>query len=322
MSVLRSTPATVLHEQRSEADRFLPEGPRAIAVEGRPAIAWVNIQTAPDATGGQIHVRFWDGEHRTYVQERRPGFLFPTDRADTLFVGREKEVGLLHLTTNVFHPLTKIGDPSPRTIINDGEIVPGGRAVVFGTKDMRFADPIANLYLFTLDDNKLSLLADGQTCSNGKFFIYDADGLAMYDIDTPKRNVARYRLDLSTRRLSEATQVLDLHEQQGFPDGMVDAGDGNVIIAFYNPEPAAEGRAVRFDLKTGAAIEQWTTPGSPRVTCPLLVEFDGSVRIVLTTATEGMPDEMRKNCPNAGNLFWGTTSFVRMPTPEIIRLGI
>ena len=102
---------------------------------------------------------------------------------------------------------------------------------------------------------------------------------------------------------------------------MVDAGDGTVIVAFYNPEPAAEGRAVRFDFKSGAAIEQWTTPGSPRVTCPLLVEFDGNVRLVLTTATEGMPDEMRKNCPNAGNLFLATTRFDQVPTAEVVRLG-
>src|SRR3954447_3141290 len=139
MPAIRSTPATVLHAPRSEADRFLPEGPRAVTVEGRAALAWVNIQTAPDSTAGDIHVRFWDGEHRTYAQTRRPGFLLPTDRPDVLFVGREKELGLLNLTTNPFHVLAAIDDPNPRTIINDGEVVPGGRAVVFGTKDVKFA---------------------------------------------------------------------------------------------------------------------------------------------------------------------------------------
>src|SRR5262245_66543665 len=114
---MRSTRTTVLHAQRSEADRFLPEGPREVTVEGRPALAWVNIQTAPDATSGDIHVRFWDGEHRTYAQSKRPGFLLPTDRPDTLFVGREKEIGMLNLATNVFHPLGAIGDSNPRTII-------------------------------------------------------------------------------------------------------------------------------------------------------------------------------------------------------------
>jgi sugar lactone lactonase YvrE len=318
---MRSAVATVLHAQRSEADRFLPEGPREITLDGRAALAWVNIQTAPDATAGDIHVRFWDGEHRTYAQSRRPGFLFPTDRADTLFVGREKEVGLLNLVNNSFTPLAAIDDANPRTIINDGEIVPGGRAVVFGTKDVRFADRIAHLYLFSLDDRRLTVLADGQTCSNGKVFSRDNDGVILFDIDTPRKNVVRYRLDLAGRRLSDMCEVLEVREQPGFPDGMVAAGDDSVIIAFYNPGPVSHGRAVRFDLRTGQPIEEWTTPGSPRVTCPLLVERDGTVRLILTTATEGMPAEMRQASPNAGNLFSTETSIASLPPGEFIRLG-
>jgi sugar lactone lactonase YvrE len=320
MSAVRSTTASVFHTQRSEADRFLPEGPRAVTIEGRPAIAWVNIQTSTDATAGDIHVRFWDGEHRTYTQSRRPAFLIPTDRPDTLFVGREKEVGLLHLTNNTFHPLTAIDDPSPRTIINDGQVAPGGRAVVFGTKDIKFADPIANLYLFTLDDNKISVLADRQTCSNGKVFARQGTDLLLFDIDTPKKNVLRYRLDVGTRSVSALEVALDVSRQDGFPDGMVDAGGGSVVIAFYNPAPVSEGRAIRFDLKTGAEIEKWTTPGTPRVTCPLLVEWDGKVRLMLTTATEGMPSEQRDKCPNAGDLFWAEAPATSVPAASVVRV--
>jgi sugar lactone lactonase YvrE len=315
------TAASVFHPAAGEADRFLPEGPRSIVLEGRPALAWVNIQTAVDSTRGDIHVRFWDGEHRTYSQPRRPGFLFPTDKADTLFVGMEKEIGVLHLTTNTFTPWEKIDDANPRTIINDGEIVPGGGAIIFGTKDVKFADTIANLYLFTLDDRKLSVLADKQTCSNGKVFARDSVELLLYDIDTPKRNVVRYRLDIASRRLADTTEALNLKNQLGFPDGMTDVGDGSVIIAFYNPDPAIEGRAVRFDLKTDQTVEMWATPGSPRVTCPLLVEHQGKVRLVLTTATEGMPNEMRKTCLHAGDLFWAGTSLLKVPPSEVVVLG-
>jgi sugar lactone lactonase YvrE len=318
---MRSAVATVLHAQRSEADRFLPEGPREITLDGRSALAWVNIQTAPNAIGGDIHVRFWDGEHRTYAQRHRPGFLFPTDRPDTLFIGREKEIGVLNLVNNAFTPLGAIDDANPRTIINDGEIVPGGRAVVFGTKDIRFADPIANLYLFTLEDRQLTVLADGQTCSNGKVFSRDNDGLILFDIDTPRKNVVRYRLDVAGRRLSDQREVLNVHEQPGFPDGMVVADGDAVIIAFYNPEPVSHGRALRVDFRTGQVLEEWTTPGSPRVTCPLLVERNGRVHLVLTTATEGMPAAMRQSCPKAGNLFWAETSIASLPPSECVRLG-
>jgi sugar lactone lactonase YvrE len=101
---------------------------------------------------------------------------------------------------------------------------------------------------------------------------------------------------------------------------MIDAGDGSVIIAFYNPAPVSDGRAILFELRTGAAIEEWTTPSSPRVTCPLLIERDGRVRLVLTTATEGMPEQQRADCPHAGDLFWAQTGFVSIPAAEVVRL--
>lgn len=318
MANIPSTRAEVLYRQSSEADRFLPEGPRAITLEGRDALAWVNIQTTADSTHGDIHVRFSDGEHRTYSQERRPGFLLPTDKPNCLLVGREKEIGILDLTVNHFTPLAAIDDTHPRTIINDGEIVPGGRAVVFGTKDVKFSEPIANLYLFTLDDRRIMTLAGRQTCSNGKVIREDDRGLLLFDIDTPKRNVVRYRLDLAGGRLHEPQVVLDLRDQTGFPDGMVDAGDGSIIIAFYNPDPVPDGRAVRFDLRTGTALEVWIVPGSPRVTCPLLQQDRA---LILTTAVEGMPTNQRQISPAAGDLFIAMTTLKTVPQAEQVVIG-
>ena len=67
-------------------------------------------------------------------------------------------------------------------------------------------------------------------------------------------------------------------------------------------------------------IEEWTTPGSPRVTCPLLVKRPDGVKLILTTATEGMPAEMKATCPEAGNLFIADTSLTDCPVPELVRL--
>jgi sugar lactone lactonase YvrE len=101
---------------------------------------------------------------------------------------------------------------------------------------------------------------------------------------------------------------------------MCDCGDGTVVIAFYNPDFAEAGKAIRFDLATGNAVEEWTTPGSPRVTCPLLVKRPDGVKLILTTATEGMPTEMRAKCPNAGCLFIADTQLATCPEPEVVRL--
>jgi len=321
MPTLSDHDARLLVAFDADEDKFLPEGPRAATVLGRDALVWVNIQTSEDATRGAVHVRFWDtGERRRYATPARPGFVIPTDAPDTLFVGMEKAVGTLNLVTGVWTPLATIPDTNPRTIVNDGHATPDGRAVVFGTKDTKFKDPIAELYLFTLDDHKITLLAGGQICSNGKVMVPAGDGLTLYDIDTPRRAVTRYRLDLAARRVEGETVAVDLHGEEGFPDGMCAAGGETGVIAFYNPSRGGAGKARRFDLGTGAALDEWTVPGSPRVTCPLLLERDGSVKLVLTTAVEGMPAELRRQSPNAGDLFIADTGLKTLPAAEVVRL--
>jgi sugar lactone lactonase YvrE len=313
--------ARVLFTPPAEVDRFLPESPHAVTVSGRPALAWVNIQTSPDATSGAVHLRFWDtGEHRVLPQPARPGFIAVTDRPGVVLVGREKELGTLDLATGSWTNLAAIPDENPRTIINEGAVVPGGSAVVFGTKDTQFKDPIAALYLLTVADRRVSVLAGGQVCSNGKVFAHEGSGLILYDIDTPRRVVTRYRLDLDRRSLFEAGIVADLRAVDGFPDGMVDAGDGTAIVAMYNPAPAPAGRAYHYDLGTGERLEEWLIPGSPRVTCPLLVEKDGGVQMVLTTAVEGMPAEQRRDCQHAGELFVAETDLKTAPPADVVKL--
>lgn len=313
--------AHVMYAPGSEPERFLPEGPRIVEFLGRTAIAWVNIQTAVTSDVGELHFLFQDNsEHRVIPVPGRPGFLFPTNRTNTVMLGLSKEVGLFNLVTRDWQPLARIPDESPRTIINDGEILPGGSAIVFGTKDVQFADNIAHLYLFTLADRRLSTLTGGQLCSNGKVITKDEQGLLLYDIDTPRRAVTRYRLNLGGREISDEQIVLDLRDSEGFPDGMCDCGDGTVIIAFYNPEQVAAGHADRFRLATGELVEQWLLPGSPRVTCPLLMNRNGSVQLVLTTAMEGMATELRLRCPEAGSLFQAETNLSTCPPREVICL--
>jgi sugar lactone lactonase YvrE len=321
MSQIPSTEARVLITADSEEDRFLPEGPQNVVVDGREALAWVNIQTAHDATRGAVHLRFWDtGECRKLPHPSRPGFLVPTDRPNVVFVGQGKEVGTLDLQSGEWVPLARIPDDDPRTIINDGRCVPGGRSVVFGTKDVRFQDPIAQLYLFTLEDRRVAVLADGQTCSNGKVFAREGHDLILFDIDTPRRSVMRYRLDLERRSLEAEGMAVNLQDVEGFPDGMVDAGERTAIIAIYNPFRGGAGRALRYDLISGGLMEEWITPGSPRVTCPLLLERGDSVNLVLTTAVEGMPKEQRRQSPEAGNLFIADTTLQRVPPAHVLHI--
>ncbi len=318
---MRSTEASVLFELKDEMDRFLPEGPREADVLGTRRIVWVNIQDGADSKRGWIFIGS-NTEFSSFALPGRPGFQMPILGGNCLLVGIEKELKVFTFGTGkLSDSLATIPDDDPRTIINDGEVVPGGKAIVFGTKDTQFKDQIANLYLYTVDDNRVSLLAEKQLCSNGKVFRTDDRGLILFDIDTPTRKVVRYRLDVAARTATPDGIAVDVADQAGFPDGMCDCGDGTVIIAFYNPDPVQAGKAIRFDLSTGKTVEEWTTPGSPRVTCPLLVKRPDGVKLILTTATEGMPADLRSKCPNAGCLFIADTQLASCPEPELVRMA-
>jgi sugar lactone lactonase YvrE len=245
---MRTTEARVYIDFTEDTDRFLPEGPRWVMIEGRPALVWVNIQLDASATDGDLHIHFpgTDGSDDAGIGcPGRPGFLVPLAEKNQAIVGVDKDLRIVDLWEGLWSdPLATIPADNPRTIINDGQVVPGGKAIVFGTKDTQFKEPIAQLYLYTVDDNRVSVLADKQTCSNGKVFASDERGLVLFDIDTPTRKVVRYRLDVQARTATPDGTAVDLTNQIGFPDGMCDSCDGTVIVAFYNPDFAEAGRAV------------------------------------------------------------------------------
>ncbi|MCU0704558.1 MAG: SMP-30/gluconolactonase/LRE family protein [Fimbriiglobus sp.] len=309
-----ATVSSVWFRPSTVADGYLPEGPRSFG----DGVGWVNIQAGADATIGHIHTQSWAGNHHRYTLPARPGFWLPTSRPGVVLAGCDKVVGLFDLSSDEWTPLAAIPDTHPRTIINDAEILPGGRAVVFGTKDTSFAEPLAHLYLFTIADNAVSVLAAGQTCSNGKVF---ADGgRVLYDIDTPRKVVTRYQFDLVSRTIRDDGIALDLRHRDDFPDGMCDAGNETVIVAFYNPNPAEYGTAVRYRLGTGEILHEWQTPASPRVTCPLLTRRPDGVKLLLTTAVEGMPAEQLIRCENAGCVFVADASGCGPPVQEVVLL--
>lgn len=289
----------------TEEGRYLPEGPRLITMAGSPSLVWVNIQVSPEPTAGQLYVHDLTTKNTESIKlPGRPGFVLPApDREKAVTLGCEKTLGIFDLRSREWTPRATIPHPSGRTMINDAEPVPGHDAIVFGTKDIKFQDPMAHIYLWTQSDNHITPLADGQTCSNGKVFRTIDDQLFLFDIDTPTKTVKKYAFDIKKRSMELIGTAIDLQQVDAFPDGMADCGDGTVVIAFYNPNLVPNGKAIRYDLETGEAIEEWLVPGSPRVTCPLIYEWNGSKKLLLTTAIEGMPDDQRAQAPNAGCLF-------------------
>lgn len=301
----------------TEELRHLPEGPRLLRnYPGSGSIlGWVAIQNSPTATEGSINLLDLESR-RNIVQPLpgRPGFFAETDRPGTVVIGLERSLVLYDLMEGRI-----VGQPLPATtdeqvIINDGMAIPGG--LLFGTKHLTFSERIACMYWFDAATGRIHTLHPSQICANGKF-LFEADGRHhLIDIDSFNKTLDRYEVDFAAARLSERRIIADFRQTPLFPDGLrpTPAGDA-VVVAFYNPEAADTGLARQFRIADGVVEAEWRLPGSPRVTCPEFIKVNGGVKVLFTTAVEGMPAEMRAGAPLAGALFIADTPFSELPAP-------
>jgi sugar lactone lactonase YvrE len=264
--------------------RYLPECPRVIG----NSLFWVSIQYGADQPRGGLNVLdLATGENRHHPLPGRPGFFAETAEAALLVIGLERRLVLYDLArAQIIETLATLPDDE-RVIINDGIAIPGG--LIFGTKHLQFSLPIAALYHYDNATRELRELRGGQICSNGKFFHRDT----LVDIDTQPKTITEYRYDggLHPLRL-----IADPASLPALPDGLRPGRGGtSIIVAYYNPEPVADGLAQEIRLSDGTVLTEWIFPGSPRVTCP---EVAGDF-VYFTTAVEGMPNPT----PHAGTIF-------------------
>ncbi len=297
----------LLYRPDTDELRFLPEGPRALGGEW---ISWVAIQHGAEAVTGSLNkLNLSTGRNISHPLRGRPGFAVPTSSESTFLVGMERELVLYDTASDRYETLhADLEQGIEGTVINDGELFSGG--LVFGAKDLKFAEKKAGLYYFRQRDKKLFTLLQDQICSNGKVLLRDGPSWRLLNICSPCKTVVEYRLDVEQGSVEPVRTAIDLTPGSSFPDGMVVTPDKkSVIIAFYNPEPAPFGEARQYSIDSGELEAVWRTPGSPQVTCPRLIPFAGKVKLVLTTAVEHMSAERQADSPQAGSLFWGDTSF-------------
>jgi sugar lactone lactonase YvrE len=300
--------AHVLFRPPTEEQLYLPEGPYPCP-DGR--LSWVAIQHGPEASSGSLNLlNLQTFENQQFPLPGRPGFAFPTDQPQVFVVGLERRVVLFDASSGALTSVVEDVDRNVEgTIINDGMVWES--FLIFGCKDLRFADKKAGLYLLRQRPYSLVQLRDDQVCSNGKAIRRESDGsLTLYDICSKSQQVVRWRLDLKTGGVDDPRVVVDLTGQEVFPDGMILAPDGqSLIVAIYDPRDRSFGEARQYGVGSGEVEVIYRCPGSPRVTCPQLVGAGDAVHLVLTTAVEGMPESIRREAPNAGCLFTAPTNF-------------
>lgn len=306
-----------LYVPTSEEQRFLPEGPYPC---GPHQFSWVAIQHGPGATHGALNIYDWKQHtNQQFNLPERPGFAFPTNRDGVFVVGAGHEVALFNTRDNSWKPFaTGVDAGLNENIINDGVVIEEG--LIFGCKHCRFAEAIAGLYLWRRRDQQLIPLRRDQTCSNGKVILQDGLHVSMLDIDTKTHQVVRREIDINAgREVAEPQVVLDFGDE--FPDGMIATPDGmGVIIAFFKPGNPAFGEARQYSIEGHphrAPVAIWTVERSSRVTCPQLIRTAAGVKLILTTADEGMPAEVRAKHSDAGCLFIGDTRFNDVPSTPV-----
>ncbi len=305
-----TTHAQLLLEPNSPELRFLPEGPYPA---GLNRISWVAIQHGPGATFGSINrLDLTSQQNVSWQLPGRPGFAFGDPSGELFVTGCERQLGIFDTRSRTWQLLADgIDADREGTVINDGMLWEGN--LIFGTKDLKFETPKAGLYLWRRADRQLLRLRDDQTCSNGKAIRRSsAGGLELLDIDTPTKRLVAYPFDLAAGTLGSPSTLLDLTDQPDFPDGMILTPDqGSVIISFYHPGEVSDGQTRQYHLADGRLEHTWLTAGSPRATCPQLIEHDGRIRLVITTADEGMSAALREIAPRAGCLFIAETDWDR-----------
>lgn len=299
----------------SDSLRFLPEGPIPVSKDG--CLSWVGIQHGSLSTHGSINLLdLSTNTNQSFDLPGRPGFAFACagvgdDGLPTRFVaGVERALGIFDVTDGSWKPFLEGVDADvTNTIINDGLAYEDN--LIFGTKDLAFAEKKAGLYLYRGRDQKLIALRNDQICSNGKMIRTDSSGqLKLVDIDSPTRLIVEYDLDIDAGTIGEANVLVDLTSDPGVPDGAILTPDGDgIIVSIFLPNVADHGETRLYDLATGDLRRVWRTPGSPQNTCPALVANAGKVHLVITTAVENMSESDKAKCPNAGQLFLGETDF-------------
>jgi sugar lactone lactonase YvrE len=312
---MRQFVARPVYRPESEELRFLPECPRVMRnlPGGTPVLGWVGIQHGVEWRTGSINLlNLATGQNTSFPLPGRPGFFVETEQPGVLLIGLERRLVLFDLLAR---RLTETGFRLPedeRVIINDGIAIPGG--LLFGTKHLQFLERIGGLYHFDSESRELIQLVAGEICSNGKYFVRDADGALLIEIDSQPKTITRYRLDAGLRRVLEQSLVVEPDSLPAIPDGLRATPDGaGIVVAYYNPAAVSMGLAQEIRLADGAVLTEWLFPGSPRVTCPEFAWIDGRVQLIFTTATEAMAQEIRDIAPEAGTMFCAETHFRTMP---------
>lgn len=211
----------------------------------------------------------------------------------TVIVSLQNEIVRINVNSDVRETIAIVNDGCGQMRCNDGKCDPEGRFWV-GTMAFKQTPGAATLYMLDKDGNAEPKI-ENVTISNG--LVWSADKKYMYYIDTPTRQVKRYKYQPETGAITADGVAVDIPPGTGSPDGMCMDADGNLWIAHWG------GKGVYcWNPITGKLIRKIDIPAPHVASCT----FGGKNLDILfiTTARAGLSAEQLKQFPLSGSVFF------------------
>lgn len=248
---------------------------------------WVDIE------GGTFNI-FEPGSLRNAVFNigKRIGTVVPIDNCRVL-LAIEDGMAVLNIETGtlIYKLSTTIHLEGKR--FNDGKCDPQGRFWI-GSMSLNDTPGAGSLYCMA-DDFLLTEKIQGVSISNG--ISWGLNGDVMYYIDTPTRQVVKYKFNPDDGNINERTIAVQIGDDMGYPDGMAIDSEGMVWVALWGGFGVA-----RFDPATGKLLQKIDIP-TPNVTS---CAFGGKdlCTLYITTASVQMTDDELLQYPLSGGIFY------------------
>ena len=144
-------------------------------------------------------------------------------------------------------------------------------------------------------DLSVRTVLSGVTLSNG--LVWTQDEKTMYYIDSGTSQVEAFDYDRECGTISNRRSIVEIPADEGILDGMTIDANGNLWVAVYR---AGEVRC--WAPSNGELLDTVEVPGAKQVTSCAFGGRDLD-ELYITTASDGLTDEERKEQPLAGSLF-------------------
>jgi len=246
-----------------------------------------------DIVEGNVHVHNpANNENKVYEVGEMIGTIAPRESGG-LLLSLPSSFAFLDEETGTIDKFCPIEEDKPENRFNDGKCSPEGR---FWCGSMEHAEINKKGTLYVLNaDHSFSAKRDGILVSNG--LAWTADGKTMYYTDSGTKRVDAYDYNVDNGDITNLRTVIQLGEDDGFPDGMTIDKEGMIWLAQWGAFCVC-----RYNPKTGERLQKIDLPAAHTSACT----FGGPNmdELYITTARSRISEE-ELNGPQkkAGSLF-------------------